>query len=267
MSFWGLVRAEMKFVYGDIIRRKSLFIMILAYPYVLTLFIVLIGYAIGNRQVFIQKVGVVPEIFFMTAGYLLMSLLGVGDDLLWRPHYDKWVGTLPYVILSPLPRLYKYLAIPLPRLLLVVLTGATSIIPVYIYYYGLTGLWLGLVVILLALLSSILFVTPVMVLIGIVYGSGGEHWRVINIVRPLFLILLGAYYPRYLMPLAGQVISWMIPSSHIVEVVQRLLIHNLTSLYALMLIGIGTALFILYAPLGVRSINYWESRKLREGVG
>ncbi|ADI31866.1 hypothetical protein [Staphylothermus hellenicus] len=266
MSLTDLILAEMKFVYGDIIRRKSVLLMFIAFPYVLTLFIVLIGYSVGNRQVFVEKIGVDPEIFFLTSGFLLMSILGVSDDLLWRPNFDRWMGTLPYLILSPVPRLYRYIAIPIPRLILVVITGLTSVIPVYIYFYGLEGLWSGLAVILLAAIAAILFTTPIMIIMGLVYGSGGEHWRIINIIRPLLLILLGAYYPRYMMPLAGLIFSYMIPSSHIVEIVQRMLTHTLELSYALTLIGIGTALFILYAPLGVRSINYWETKKLKEGV-
>ncbi len=266
MSLWNIILAEAKFVYADLFRRKSALVMIIAYPYILTLFVVLIGYAMGSRQVFIERTGAPPEIFFITAGFLLISILGVSDDLLWRPNFELWMGTLQYVLISPLPRIYRYVAIPFPRLLIVVLIGATSIIPVYIYYYGLGGLIEGVAVILLALLSGLFFTTPIMVLMGLIYGVSGESWRIINIVRPLLMILLGAYYPRYLMPLMGKIVSYLIPSSHIVEVIQLMIIEKLDVLYAMSLIGIATALFILYAPIGIKSINYWETKKLREGI-
>ena len=261
-----MVLAETKFVYGDVFRRKSVLLTMIAYPYILALFVILLGYAMGSRQVFIEKTGAPPEIFFVTAGFLLISILGVSDDLLWRPNFELWLGTLQYVLISPLPRIYRYIAIPIPRLLIVVLVGATSIIPISIYYYGLGGLIEGAAIILMALLSGIFFTTPIMVIMGIIYGAGGESWRIINIVRPLLLILLGAYYPRYLMPLMGRIVSYLIPSSHIVEVIQLMMIDKLNVLYALSLIGIATALFVLYAPIGIKSINYWETKKLKEGI-
>lgn len=266
MGFWNIVWAEMKFIYGDIMRRKSVLFIFLAYPYVLTLFIVLIGYGAGNRQVFIEKVGVAPEIFYLVNGFILMSVLGVSDDLLWRPIFDEWMGTLPYVIASPVNRLYRYLAIPIPRLFLVVLTGVTSVVPVMIYYYGIQGFVEGATVILLGIIASITFVTPILVIMGVIYSIGGESWRVINIVRPVLLILLGTYYPRFLMPLSGRIASYLIPSSHVVEVIQRVIIGNVDVMYSLTLLGVGIALFILYAPPGLKLVSRWESKKLKEGV-
>ncbi len=258
--------AEMKLIYADLLRRKYYLLMLAAYPYILMIFILLIGMGIGSRQIFIQRIGVSPEIFFIVSGFLLMSIMGVSDDLLWRPVFDEWIGTLPYVIVSHVSRLYHYLAIPIPRLLIALFTGLTSVLPVMVYYYGLQGLIEASAVILLGILSAIFFIPFIMVVMGFLYGFGEINWRVINVVRPLLLVLLGAYYPRYLMPLAGYIVSALIPSSHIIEVIQRLLTGNIDALYALTLIGVATALFIAYLPTGVHGINMWEKRKIREGV-
>lgn len=266
MSFSNIVWAELEFIYRDIMRRKLVLFMFLAYPYVLTLLIVLIGHGVGNREVFIGKVGISPEIFYLVNGFILMSVLGVSDDLLWRPIFDEWMGTLPYVIASPVNRLYRYLAIPIPRLILVVLTGITSVVPIMIYYYGIKGFVEGIAIILLGIIASITFVTPILVVMGIIYYIGGESWRVINIVRPVLLILLGAYYPRFLMPLSGRIVSYLIPSSHVVEVIQRVIIGNVDVMHSLMLLGAGIALFILYALPGLKLVGKWESKKLKEGV-
>ncbi len=260
------VWAEMKMVYAELIRRKYMLLMLAAYPYILMIFILLIGMSIGNRQIFIQRIGVSPEIFFLVSGFLIMSILGTSDDLLWRPIYDEWIGTLPYVIASHIPRLYHYLAIPIPRLLIAFFTGLTSVLPLMVYYYGLHGFIEGLAVILLGLFSSIIFIPFIMVVMGFIYGFGNVNWRVINVIRPILLVLLGAYYPRYLMPLAGYIVSSLVPSSHVVEAIQRLLIGSLNGLYAFILLGVATALFIVYSPIGVYSIGLWEKRKISEGV-
>lgn len=267
MSFKDIVVAEFRFVYADVFRRKSVLLMFIMYPYILTAFVLLIGYSMGSASVFIERVGIDPVIFFIVAGFMLMAILGVGDDLLWRPLYDEWVGTLPYVMASPVSRIQHYLAIPIPRLVLVLISGSTSVVPVLIYYYGLHGFYEGLAVILMTGIASIMFTTLVMAIMGIVYGMGGENWRIINVLRPLFLILVGAYYPRYLMPLAGQIASWIIPSSHVVEAIHRIIAGMAGDLVNIfMLLGIATALFILYALPGVKSMVYWEKSKMREGV-
>ncbi|MCD6488730.1 MAG: ABC transporter permease [Desulfurococcales archaeon] len=267
MSFKDIVLAELKFVYADVFRRKSVLIMFMMYPYVLTIFVLLIGYSMGSTQVFAERVGVDPAIFFITAGFILMAILGVGDDLLWRPMFDEWVGTLPYVIASPVSRLQHYIAVPIPRLLLVLVSGATSVIPVLTYFYGIQGLIEGLAILALTALGAILFVTLIMFIIGIVYGVGGENWRIINVLRPVIMILLGAYYPRFLMPLAGKIVSSLIPSSHVIEAIQRILTgYDPSLLNIFSLLGIATALFILYAIPGGKSVLFWEKRKIMEGV-
>jgi len=264
--FINAVYAEFKMVYSELTRRKMTLVTMAAYPYILLVFILIIGYSVGSREIFIEKLGVAPEIFFIVSGYLLMTIMGVSDDLLWRPMFDEWMGTLPYVIISPMPRLYRYLAIPLPRLIVGVITGSTSVLPLMVYYYGLQGLVEAVAVILLGMFAAILFVPFIMVIMGLVYSRGKEQWRFINVIRPLLFIVLGTYYPRFLMPTAGYLVSAIVPSSHVVEVIQRMLMNNLDVYYGFLLVAAATALFILYAPVGVYAIGVWEKSKLRQGV-
>ena len=267
MSFKELLKAELKFVYADVLRRKSVLLMFIMYPYILTAFVLLIGTSVGSPHVFIERVGVDPAVFFITSGFLLMTILGVSDDIFWKPIYDEMMGTQPYIISSPVSRIAYYAAIPIPRLILVIISGLSSITIVLTYYYGLNGLLESLAVLILAGLSAILFITPSMILTGIIFSYGGENWRVINVIRPLLLILIGAYYPRYLMPLATAVVSYLIPSSHIVEAIHRLITgFDATIVNILSLIGVGTALAILYTPFGLRSMVMWEVKKVKEGV-
>ncbi len=266
MSFLDLVRAEMRMVYGDMMRRKAMLAMFIAYPYVLTLFFLLIGYALGSPRVFAARVGVRPEIFFIVGGFITMTILGVGDDILWRPMFDEWMGTLPYIIASPVSRIQHYLAIPLPRLVLVLISGSTTVVPVLAYYYGVPGLLDALTILGLTALAAVFYAAVALVITGLLFGMGGEHWRLINVVRPFLIILVGAYYPRYLLPLSARILSYMVPSSHPVEVAQRLLVGGVEAGYALMLLGVATALFLLYMPAGLRSIVFWEKKKVAEGV-
>ncbi|MEM2739718.1 MAG: ABC transporter permease [Candidatus Bathyarchaeia archaeon] len=269
MGFLDLLGAETKFMYADILRRRSLFFAILAYPYMLMAFILLIGSSIGSQSFFEERIGLTPVIFLVTNGFILMSMLSVVDDILWRPILDEFIGTIAYVISSPTSRLKHYLAIPIPRLLLVFLSGVTSIIPVFIYYYGYTGLVEALIILLMTMLTSISTIPVVMFLIGVIYGLGGGIWRVTNIIRPILLIFTGVYYPRRFMPFIGQIICYAMPQSHMVEAIHLLLsARYLDSVFIdiLSLVGIATILLIVYSPLSYRSIHFWEYTKVKEGV-
>ncbi|WFO74673.1 ABC transporter permease [Desulfurococcaceae archaeon MEX13E-LK6-19] len=267
MGFLRILWAEMKFVYADIFRRKSMLAIIILYPYMLTLFILLIGTSLGSTKVFIERIGVDPVVFFITSGFMMMVILGVSDDLLWKPIADRQLGTQPYIIASPVPRIKYYFAIPIPRLIIVLVLGLTSIVPIMYYYYGFEGIYEALVIIGLTGLSALLFVTFVLIIIGVVYGVGGENWRAINVIRPLLLVLMGVYYPRYMMPLLGRIASSLIPSSHVVEAIQRIITgYDATITTILMLIGFATALAIFYAPFGMKSMVFWEKKVVKEGV-
>ncbi len=266
MSFLQLVKAEMKFIYADVFRRRSVLIMLILWPYLLTAFILIIGSSMGSPQVFVQRVGVDPVPFFVVSGFVLISTFSVLDDIMWKPIFDEMTGTLPYILSSPVNRVLYYASLPVPRLLLVVLVGATSLIPVLTFYWGLRGLILALAIVVLGILSALVFTPPAVAIAMSLYRVGGESWRLINVVRPMLMLLIGAFYPRWLMPLAGYILSSLLPPSYCIEVMQRLL-GSVTSIeYVLMLIGIAIALAVIYVPLSSYSIVSWERRKLVEGV-
>lgn len=265
-ELFEIIRAEYMFVYGDVIRRKSALISLLAYPYMLTVFILCIGYGLGGLNTFTERTGADPLIFYISGSYMMLSIMAVSDDLLWRPDFDHWMGTLPYVLLSPVKRVYRYVAIPLPRLTLVVLLGSTSVVPVFILLHGVSGLIGSLAVIAMTVAASLSFIPVSLLIMGLLYRSTGENWRVLNIVRPLIMILLGVYYPRYMMPWVARLITYLIPSSSIIEAVQRLLTSLELDYYSWMLIGLATALTLIYLPIGVRSIIKWEGKLRAAGV-
>ena len=261
MSYLELVKAEYKLVYGELLRRKSAFISLIMYPYLFTGFTLFLGYAIGSPQSFSEKIGVDPLIYLITASYLMFSILVAIGDILWRPLNDLWVGTLPYIIASPVNRVKLYFAIPLPRLTGVIIMGSTSIAPVYLWFYGLSGLIVSFIVIGLSILGGLLMITFAITTAGLIH-SMSESWRVLNIVRPILMILLGIYYPRFLMPLSGYILSSIIPSSHVVEAVQRILMGGYNNLHVLLVIAIVLAL--LYTPLGKNSFFIGRKRRRKK---
>ncbi len=266
-EFIELLKAEYMFVYGDVFRRKAVLMLIIAYPYMFTFFTLLMGSSLGSTKVFMARVGVDPVEFFIVASFMIIAVLSVTDDILWRPIFDTDMGTLPYILSAPISRIALYVAMPLPRLTITLFAGAATVIPVLTYYRGLNGLFMSLLVIGLAAVGGLFFATMAMFLMGVIYRGSGESWRIINVLRPILMILLGAFYPRYLMPLGARVLSWLLPPSHPVTAIQLLLVHGGSAAgEVLMLVGIGAALAVAYAPLGKASVASWERKKLREGV-
>ena len=258
--------AEWMAFYKDLTRRKSLIVSFIVYPYILTLLFVIMGLAVGGLTSFSQRFHVSAITFFLTMSYLMLTVLIGADMIMQRPSSDMWAGTLPYILTSPAPRILRYLAVALPMLAPFIVQGIICLTPVYVYYYGVEGAVLALLVVFLSVLAGLFMVPIAMVTMGLAYMVSEEGWRIINIARPLLLILIGVYYPRYLLPLVFRVATMVIPSSSIVEIIQYMLTNNLTMSLAGILLGVATASFILLLPIGGKTVTRWEERLRFKGV-
>ncbi len=262
----NLIRAEMMLVYADLFRRKSVIAVYLVWPYITTALVLMMGYAVGSPQAFAERVGVEAPLFVVVGSYLLFSTMAVVDDIMWRPIYDESSGTLPYVVSSPTRTVVHYISIPVPRFLFTLLLGATALLPLLLIYRGLEGVLVGTVVVLLSVVSASAFV-PLAMALGLgLYVAGGESWRAIGFLRPLLLMFMGVYYPRWLMSLPLYVISSLLPPAHCVEVVQRIVVGLAEARTVTVSLSIALALTVVYSPGMLRAARAWELKKLREGV-
>ena len=257
----GLIRAEALLFYAEVLRRKSILVTFSLFPYLLTLLILLIGSSAGSFNAFESKVGISPVPFFISSSFVLMVVLGVSDEILWRPIYNEEMGTSPYVVSSPSNPILRSLAIPIPRLSLTLVLGSTSILPVLLYYFGSGFLLESISIMGLAALSGLALSSLAIAISGLA-TLWGESWRIIQVIRPLLFIFLGVFYPKHVMPTFARLISSLIPSSHTIEAIQTVLLGGSNILVS---IGIGVALFMFYLPIGQKSLSIWERKKLRSG--
>lgn len=255
----------MLLVYSDMFRRKSLLVMFIAWPYLTTAFMLIFGYALGSPQIFIERVGVDPVQFMVVGSYLLFSIMTIVDDIMWRPIYDEQLGTLPYIVSSPTRLVIHYLSMPIPRFTASIVLGAAAVFPVMTIFRGLEGLLIGVSVVLLTLISATVF-TPLAIAVGLSLYTLGENWRAINIIRPLLLIIMGVYYPRWLMQWPLYILSSLIPPAHCVEVIQRIIAGLAETHAALISLTLAVLLGVLYGPPMARSTAIWERKKLEVGV-
>lgn len=260
------IRAEMLLVYAEVFRRKSILAMSILWPYVMTAFMLTLGYVAGSPDVFLRKVGTSPVLFLATASYILFSTLAVVDDVMWRPVYDENAGTLPYVISSPTSTVMRYAAIPIPRFTLSLVLGATFLLPLFAVQEGLDGLLSAMIVVAVSVVATLTFI-PVAVAVGLgLYSLGGESWRAINVVRPLFLVAMGVYYPRWMLSKIVYLLTALLPPANCVEIAQRVVVKlgEFNELLFPLALAVVLAITQLY-PMG-RSARKWEITKLREGV-
>lgn len=268
MSVLSIIKSEMLLVYGELLRRKQVLFTYVAYPYIMTFFIVFVGSSVGSLENFEARVGSNPFLFFIAASFNFMVVLGIVDDVLWSPIYDDNIGTLPYILSSTTPWFLRLLIIPIPRLILTVILGFTSLVPLFTYLEGLKGLLTSLLLMGLASLAGLLLSTFAILLTCSISMLVGESWRLLNIVRPLMMILLGVFYPRVLMPVIIRAVSYLIPSSHVVDLMFYTLVGRGTPeiMTILTLLGTGTALAAMYGPLSYSSAKSLELKKLKEGI-
>ncbi|MEM4488389.1 MAG: ABC transporter permease [Desulfurococcaceae archaeon] len=263
MTFFDILKAEYTLVYSELFRRRSALIAMVAYPYLFAGFTLFFGYSMGSPDAFLERLKVDPIVYLITASYMLMALIVTVDDLFWRPLSDLMIGTLPYIIASPVNKLLLYFIIPLPRATCLLLMGFTCLIPVYLLNYGVEGIFISMLIIGLVALGCILM-TPLAVIIASTVHNISESWRALDVIRPFIMILLGVYYPRLYMPLIGYFLSYLIPPSHVVEAVQILLSGVSSGVYNLVVLAITVTL--LYVPVSQYSLRKWELRRVREGV-
>jgi len=265
-AFLGLVKAEMLLVYAEVFRRKSILFMSILWPYVMTAFMLALGYAAGSPEVFLRRVGASPVLFLATASYVLFSTLTVVDDVMWRPVYDENAGALPYIVSSPISTVLHYAAIPVPRFTLSLVLGATFLLPVFTLQEGLDGLLSGLIVVAISVVAALTFI-PVAVAVGLgLYSLGGESWRAINVIRPLFLVAMGVYYPRWMLSKVAYALTALLPPANCVEVAQRVVVGLGKLNEVLLPLTLAVVLAILQMYPMRRSARRWEVTKLREGV-
>lgn len=265
-SIIRLVRAEVMLVYADLFRRKTVVVMYLAQPYVMTAFMLVMGYGLGSPRAFAERVGVEPPLFLMVGSYLLFSIMAAIDDIMWRPIFDESVGTLPYIVSSPTRVVLHYVSIPIPRFAISLVLGASTLFPVLAVYRGLDGVLIGLAIVSISIVSVSTFV-PVATALGLgLYIIGGESWRAINFLRPLLLMLIGVYYPRWLMGPPLYIVSSLLPPSHCIEVVQRVVVGLVETPAVAVPLALALALGLLYSPGMLRTTRAWELKKLKEGV-
>lgn len=248
---------------------RSAFVSMLIWPY-LTLGLILgMGAMFGSAESFRQNVGlpVNPLTYFVASTVAMMVSMdvmwGVGGSVLEH----RWVGTLPYVILSPNRASVTLVFTYVPRYLLTAAIQLAEFAPLVLAVEGFSNGALKLGVMALAATVGMLPLLGFAALFASFLLSIKEESNILSFLNPLILLFSGAFYPAYLLPRWAQLISAVLPSTYTIELARLAALIGSPELRRVtLLIGALVAMTALYNSASGLVIQAGERRALREGA-
>ncbi len=265
-EFSRYVSAEFLLFIRSLQSHKSVFVAVILWPYMLTLFILLLGTFIGSPQAFSRRLGGVdPVLYFLSSSAVLMISLVVMDDVCSKVLWDRELGTLDYVLSSVKSRVLYLLAVPVPHMTFSSLLFTATVAPALVLLKGVVHGVKLLFAIAVAALGAIAFAGFSMIIAGIVLALR-ESWSFLSMLRPLIMLVSGIYYPAYLMPLVLRAIAYTIPLTYTVDVIRlSVALETPESRIFLTAIAALIVMTLVYTPLGASVYSKLERRFLEEG--
>lgn len=241
----------------------------LIWPYLTLGLIMGMGILFGNTQSFRQNVQapVNPLTYFVASTLAAMVSLdvmwGVGGSVL----FHRWIGTLPYILLSPNRTSITLVLTYVPRYLLSAGIQLAEFTPLILMVEGVTGGTVKLCIIALALTIGILPLLGFSALFASFLLSIKEETNVLGWLNPLILLFSGAFYPAYLLPRWARLISIVLPSTYTIElarlsaIIGSPVLRRITSL-----IGVLAAMSVIYNSASGLVIQVGERKAMKEGA-
>ncbi len=245
------------------------FISMLFWPYLTLALIVGAGRAFGSPESFRQNVGlqVNPLTYFAASTLAAMVSIdvmwGVGGSVLEH----RWIGTLPYILLTPSRTSVVLVLTYIPRYLLNAGIQLVEFAPLILLVEGLSKGTLKLVIMLLAVTIGMLPLLGFSALFASFLLTVKEESNVLGWLNPLILLFSGAFYPAYLLPRWAYLVSRMLPSTYTIELARLSTIIGSPGLRRIsFLIGILVAMSIFYNSISGFLIKTGERKAMKEGA-
>ncbi|KYH42171.1 MAG: hypothetical protein AYL32_000220 [Candidatus Bathyarchaeota archaeon B26-2] len=238
---------------------KWMLITTFVWPYLMVGTIFGIGMALGSLEEYAERVGVVnPALYLLASSAVAMSSVYIMYSITGFVLENRWIGTLPYLLLSPAKTHTVIVFSSLPDALTSPVFTAIAIIPAAVYFEGFTGA----LRIFIVLLITILGMLPLMGLSVIMASTIlflKEESNIMGSVVPFILLVSGVYYPIEVLPRVLQVISQFVPVTYVVEAT-KIVSTYLTSearmlMVALYMIGLLTVGYNLLATLAMTKVE------------
>jgi len=237
------------------------------WPYLMVGFLVGLGSLSGSIENYAERIGVSNPLFFLLSSTVIaMSSLLIVFSVTRFALENRWLGTLPYILLSPVRTTVIFIASGLPDAIITPTITVASIVPAALYLEGLAG---GLKI--LAVLAIVLFGMMPLVGFSVLVGSAllflREESNIADVIAPLVLLVSGIYYPLEILPEVLQLVGLALPTTYVVEAA-KLISAYLTPETRLLLtpVYVLTALTFGYNLIASLVIDKAERAVKRKGV-
>ncbi len=226
---------------------KGLLIAMVVWPYIMVALVMGLGYLIGSPEVYARRMGISnPALFMLSASVVAMSSVTIIDTVAGYTLYNRWLGTLNYILLTPMKTPKLLIAAGLPTALLGPAITVSSVMPAAVYFEGASGA-LRLAVMYLIIIAGMVPLIGISVIAASLLLIVREESNVINSLVPFLLLVSGVFYPVGILPGALQAVANAVPVKYVVDAAK--LVSRLST-------GVGAHLFMVLYILALMGVAY-----------
>jgi ABC-2 type transport system permease protein len=237
------------------------------WPYLMVGIIMGLGAMVGNVGLFSKRVGVVdPAFYLFSASAVAMSSVGIVDAVAGFALYNRWLGTLNYIFLTPIREAELMIAAGLPDSIITPLISVIAVLPAAIYF---EGLWGGakLLILLLVMYLGMIPLVGISVLAASALLFVREESNIINSITPFILLLSGVFYPVTVLPQSLQAIAAYVPTKYVVDVAKMAArFSSIPGAYVMIVLGILAVMGLSYNGVAAIAVTRAEKAVRRKGV-
>jgi ABC-2 type transport system permease protein len=220
-----------------------------------------LGMIYGSTEAYATRLGISnPALYLLSSSVVAMSSLFIVDAVAGFTLFNRWIGTLPYIILSPIKTPILLIVAGLPDSIISPIITIAAVVPAAIYFEGAIGAFktvLVLLIILLGMLPMLGFSSLIASLLLVVK----EESNILSSLSPFILLVSGIFYPIEILPRLLQIISGAVPTTYIVDASKLIATYYIPEGRMLMLLLYGLAsLTLIYNLLAVSIIGKADKR-------
>lgn len=217
MGFKSVFKADTMLRLWWLKNNRVMALLELVWPYTIIIVLIGLGTSYGSLENFKRALGIEdPILYVFASSSVAFAAVGIIDNSAAVAQWHRWLGTLPYIMTSPLKLSTYVIASGLSLSVLTVAMEYAVLLPGVLYFSGLEGLpRIGLV------LAFLLLGMMPLVAIGGVAAMASlmvrEEGNVMAFLNPLLLLLSGVFYPLEVLPRLLQLLSKAVPVSYVVD--------------------------------------------------
>ncbi len=265
--YYSILRAELYSRIAWYKQNRSMLVAELLWPYATIIVLLGLGLGFGDLARYQETMGIANVILYLLAASATITVsLGVLDNSAGISLWHKWLGTLPYIMLSP-ASLVAYSALAgFAAALTTTATQILSISPVVVYFGGVKSL-IVLIVLSLILLLGMLPLTMIGTFTAMATLYAKQEGNLLSFITPFIIMVSGVFYPIEVLPAILQGLSRIVPLTYVVEAA-KLTVELSSSPWRGLIIAVYSlsAMILFYNLAGYLASKLTEKEVRRRGL-